>query len=336
MGLSSTIRAEIGAVLFMAAPFSFAQQSDLRLQATFSGEVVTQTRTVDVEFNATNLGPDAATNVAASSIAVFPFDGTQLTYAVAPGCTISSSGPASAQILSWQIGSLAAGAQRQCRMTLRALPTTVQQSEQFGLRISGSEPDPSSSNNTAGRLLAISPVDVVSDIAIELAVQPASGVIPRDGSGRLLVRIQNFGPDNAQVIQAISDLYPSPFFPPYPFELFLVPEDPCNSRVDVELTSSQTLVGPIGFTLPAGASVTCVLGIDVPRNVATVSYDLAFRSALTSFGALDPNPGNDVGRIRLQLSPPPVAAPALSPTAIAFLVVIILLCARTIGRIDRN
>jgi hypothetical protein len=332
MAWSSRIRVVLGAALLGAAPLCSAQQADLRLQATFSGEVVTQTRTVNVAFTATNLGPDAATGVAANSLAVFPFDGTQLAYSIDPGCAVTSSGPVNAQILSWQIGTLVAGAQRQCTFTLRALPTTVQQSEQFGLRVSGTEPDPVSSNNTAGRLLAISPIDVVSDIGIELAVQPAQGIIPRDGSGRLFVTIRNLGPETAQVIQAISDPYPSPFFGPYPFELFLVPEDPCTSRLEVELTSSQALVGPAGFTLPAGASVTCVLGIDVPDNVSIVSYTLVFRSALTFFGALDPNPANDLGRIELQLSPPPVPVRASNPFGLAVLILTLLVSASMFGR----
>lgn len=311
----------IGALL-SAAPEVACAQADLRLSATVTGAVVTQTRPQTLSFVATNDGTAAASNVTATSAFAFPGNDLDLVAT----CPISISGPINSQTVTWSIGALAAGAQRICNVTLRALASATSSSRFFALRLAADQVDPFPGNNIAGALFVVSSFDAVSDLSVSVTKIPATGLVPTDGSGRLFITLTNAGPNAAATAQAVSDYYDSPFQNTHPFVIFGVPGDPCSTQINVELGVTRVITGPLAG-LAAGASITCVVGIERRVGANDGTYVLGWTTFLAGFGSDDPNPSNNAAAIPLGISIAPVAVPTLFPWATWALAALTLLMA---------
>ncbi len=279
-------------VVVTMAPFmAFAQGADISVRFESSDTAVTQTRVPEVRFVVRNLGPSAATGVVARTPAAFPVPAQEL--AITSTCSLVTSGAANAVEFSWSIGTLAAGAEATCTVTLRALPLSMSRVMSFLFLVSSDSSDPVSNNNIAGPTLAVSSFDLVSDIRLSVQVLPSAGILPTDGTARLQITLSNRGPDRASFTQAVTDYYDSPFFiPGYPFELFSVPEDPCSTRIAVELSSSQVFTGPANG-LGVGESITCVIGISPNRASNVGNYAFGVSSYVSGFGSRDPDLSNN-------------------------------------------
>lgn len=300
----------VSAFLAVAPIFAYAQV-DLRLSATVTGAIVTQTRPQTLSFVATNDGQEAATNVSATS--AFSFPGNDLT--LTSTCPLTIAGPINSQTVTWSIGTLAVGEQRPCEITLRALPTAASSSRFFGARITADQAELTPGNNIAGARFVVSSFDAISDLAVSVAKAPATGLVPTDGTGRLNITLTNLGPDAAATARAVSDYYDSPFQNTHAFLIFGVPEDPCNTRINVELGVTRVLTGPLAG-LASGASITCVVGIERRVGANNGTYVLGWRTSLAGFGSDDPHPSNNSAAIPLGISVAPTAVPTLSTWAL--------------------
>ena len=312
MVLSRILSLLHGAALMAAPCVALAQQANLQLTRSTSGIAISQTRAPVLTLSAANLGPNAATNVVVRSVSSIP--GLEITFTPL-NCTLANSGTPSSPIFSWVIGGMSAGETRACQIELRATPAATPRALFITFRVDADQVDPDTSNNTAGQLYSLSAFDVVSDLSVSAVLSPG-GLVPTDQSGRLRITIRNSGPQAATVAVVNSSLFPSPFQNSQPFEVFVVPEDPCETFIQVEASGTEFQTGsPDG--LGPTASITCILGI-VRRAGAT---DGVFPIRLTvrtgDFGAYDPNPANDSIVLGIPISV--VAVPAMSGIGLAVL-----------------
>lgn len=216
------------------------------------------------------------------------------------------------------------GEQRTCAITLRAVASATSSSTTFGLRLTGDQPDPGTLNNSFGTVFVVSSFDAVSDLAVAVTKTPATGLVPTDGTGRLYITLTNRGPQAAATAQAISDYYDSPFQNTHQFLIFGVPEDPCDSQINVELSATRVITGPVAG-LPAGSSITCVLGIERRVGATGGAYVLGWSTFLAGFGSDDPNSTNNQATVILGISVPPIPVPAWSYPAACLLFVLLLM-----------
>ena len=319
--MSTLVRAWLAGVALAAAPALVCAQADLRPVGSVTGIIVTQTRIQSLSFVATNLGPAVATNVVASSA---PFTISQSNLALTATCAITFAGPSTAQVVTWPIGTMGVGEQRTCAITLRAVASATSSSTTFGLRLTGDQPDPGTLNNSFGTVFVVSSFDAISDLAIAVTKAPAAGLLPTDGTGRLCITLTNRGPQAALTAQAISDYYDSPFQNTHQFLIFGVPEDPCDSQINVELSATRVITGPRAG-LPAGASITCVLGIERRVGAAGGDYALGWTTFLAGFGSDDPDATNNQATVILGISVPPIAVATWSYPAACLLVLLLLM-----------
>ncbi len=288
MALSRILSLLHGAALMAAPCLALAQQANLQLTRGTSGIAISQTRAPVLTLSAANLGPDAATNVVVRSVS--PIPGLEITFNPL-NCTLANSGTPSAPIFSWTIGAMSAGETRACQIELRATPVAMPRALFITFRVGADQVDPDSSNNTAGQLYSLTAFDIVSDLSVSAVLTPG-GLVPTDQSGRLRITIRNAGPQAATVAVVNSGLFPSPFQNSQPFEVFVVPEDPCETFIQVESSGTEFQTGSPGGLGP-NASITCVLGI-IRRTGATDGvFPLRLTVRTGDFGAFDPNPGND-------------------------------------------
>lgn len=194
------------------------------------------------------------------------------------------------------------GDSRSCAFTFRALPTTTPRTISFGLRVSSDQVDPVALNNQVGAFFAVSSFDVISDLSVTVSQVPSTGLVPLDGSGRVYVTLRNVGPDAAASARVYSDYYQPPYYESHAFLFFGVPEDPCSTRVDVELNYARVITGS-GQGLAAGASLTCVIGIERRAGATNGTYMLGWDTSLAGYGSNDPNPANNRAVIGLGISP---------------------------------
>ena len=105
------------------------------------------------------------------------------------------------------------------------------------------------------------------------------------------ITLSNAGPNDARLVGARTEL---PAFLPVevPVVFFQVPEDPCDTGILSE-QNQQYVVATQVEMLPAGSSITCVVGLQRRTDPAMPSLALNFTAAAFGFGALDPNSGND-------------------------------------------
>lgn len=309
----------IGALAGAAPEVAYAQ-TDLRLSATVTGAIVTQTRSQTLSFVATNDGDAPATNIIATS--AFAFPGNDL--GLVATCPISISGPINSQTVTWSVGELAVGELRICNVTLRGLASATSSSRFFALRLAADQADPIPGNNIAGALFVVSNFDAISDLSVSVSKTPPTGLVPTDGSGRLFITLTNAGPNAAATAQAVSDYYDSPFQNTHPFVIFGVPGDPCSTQINVELGVTRVITGPLAG-LAAGASITCVVGIERRVGANDGTYVLGWTTFLAGFGSDDPNPSNNAAAIPLGISIAPAPVSALSPWAVWALAAFVVL-----------
>lgn len=307
-------------LLFLPSGLALAQvpQADLVMTSLRDGEVITQTRTPTVTLTLTNRGSSPATGVVAVTPSSSPFPIGYVELTSPDGCVISVAGPPDAAILTWQVGTLAVDESRTCTLKFRARATAPDRALLFVLRASASELDPVPNNNIGGAQLALTALDIAVDVAMAASVQPASSLVPTDGTGRIYITLRNLGPERATEVRAGSEAFPSFLASFAQFEVFRVPEDPCLTHLDYEMLSQWISTGPEDG-LAAGEAITCVIGIERRANATTAFYPLLLRSGPCCWGTYDTNPANNDLTLLLPLQLAPARVPSDSRLALSLL-----------------
>jgi Domain of unknown function DUF11 len=302
-------------LLLLVLPGSVAWgQADLRLQATSTGSVVTQTRAQTLTLIVTSNGASSNAPVVVSTVQ--PIDTTIVAVEFQPECNVSATGAPVAVSFSWQVGLLLSGGSASCGVVVRARPTApnFQLLLAFSATAVGNV-DPQEGNNVAGRILLISANDVLIDLDVSVARSP-TGVTPPGSTGTLTATVRNLGRDAAPNIGVITDAFYITGGATELYDIILTPIAATTCAVSADdVGPARQLVLQMG-TIPPGGSASCTLGVLV-TEFATNPRLFGVAAYYSGYGVWDDNTANNRAVLGFQFFPSMI--PTLGPAGLALL-----------------
>ena len=285
------------------------------------GTEVTQTQSPILSITAINRGPSPSFGVEATVAYQNPAPGTILVM-IDPSCSGSSGADvAGLRVVRVQLGDLAVGESRACRVNLRATALTPRGGTTVVVRLaSPTTPDPSSGDNSESFELGYWADDVEQDISLTVSGVP--GLLPPGSAANVDFVLANHGPESEpgtfrQIVVSEDFLYGD--LSGNQWTLVSTGDPDC-------IFSIADLGGPNGGTrsvqlsfLPvaAGTSRVCTLAVGAFAG-ARGSLRVRFTALNNAPGSLDSNLANNSSDFLLQFSI--LGVPAMSPVGTVVLV----------------